>query len=86
MAFKKGQGGRPKGAPNRVTREIRDVLTDLAGNDDSHARRLHALTCSEDEQVAVKALSIVFAYRFGKPKESVEVTVPQPVLVRFVDA
>jgi hypothetical protein len=86
MALGQKTGGRAKGTPNRVTREIKDVLRDLAGKYDTHARRLHTLTQSGDEQVAVKALAIVFAYRFGKPKESVELHVPELVKVRFVDA
>lgn len=89
MPFAKGQGGRPRGAGNKST-ELRDVLTKL-GTDkkkDLHAARLHQLTLSDDEHVAIKALTIVMAYRFGKPVEHLELggAGGGPVTVRFVDA
>lgn len=88
MPFGAGQGGRPRGARNRSTKDLKAILDRLAGGtkQDLHAKRLHALTQSADEQVAVKALAVVLAYRYGKPKESVELTLPEPVLVRYVDA
>lgn len=44
------------------------------GKVDLHAARLHALTQSADEQVAIKALTVVLAYRCGKPAEHVAIT------------
>jgi hypothetical protein len=54
---------------------------------DLHAERLHTLTQSEDEHVAVKALTVVAAYRFGKPTEHLELGGDGggPILVKFVD-
>lgn len=74
MPFKKGQGGRPRGAGNKSTPEIKSVLDRLAveGKKDKHLLRLHQLTLDDDPHVSVKALSVVLAYRFGKPKESIE--------------
>lgn len=90
MAFKKGQGGRPLGAGNKATKPLRDVLDALAVDDkdkktDLHAKRLHDLTQSSDEHVAVKALTVVMAYRYGKPSEHMTVTDPNggPLTVRF---
>lgn len=91
MAFKKGQGGRPPGAANKASKPLRDVLDALAINPataeiDLHAQRLHALTQSDDELVALKALALVLAYRYGKPTEHVQVAGDGggPVLVKFV--
>ncbi len=96
MAFKKGEGGRPRGASNRATKDLKDVLAQLclvdktgkAGNTDLHASRLHDLTQSTDEHVAIKALTLVMAYRYGKPVEHHQIGGEGggPVIVRFVDA
>lgn len=90
MAFRSGEGGRPRGASNRVTKQLRDVLDKLAtkGKEDLHAARLHQLTMSSDENVAIKALTLSLAYRHGKPTEHLELGGEGggPVMIRFVDA
>ena len=91
MPFKAGTRniGRPKGATNRATRDLRAALellaVDAAGRD-AHIAKLHALTKAKDPVVAIKALTLVLAYRFGRPKEALEVTMPEPVTVRYVAA
>lgn len=73
MPFRPGEGGRPRGAKNRASK-LRDRLDRLARSEkgrDSHVERLHALMLSDDEHVAVKALQLMFAYRFGKPAQTV---------------
>lgn len=83
-------GGRRAGTPNRDTREISAVLAKLGTDQkkDLHAARLHQLTLSDDEHVAIKALGLVLAYRHGKPTEHVQVGGEGggPVTIRFVDA
>lgn len=32
MPFKKGQGGRPKGVPNKLTGELKDMILEALGN------------------------------------------------------
>lgn len=90
MPFKSGQGGRQLGAGNKSTKALRDVLAKLgtSGKVNLHAKRLHELTQSTDEHVAIKALGVVMAYRYGKPTEHLEIGGPDggPVRVRFVDA
>lgn len=87
----KGQktGGRTSGTPNRATKPIRDVLDKLGtdGKVDLHAARLHSLTLSSDEHVSIKALTVVMAYRHGKPTEHLEIGGEGggPVRVKFVD-
>lgn len=75
MPFKKGQGGRPRGVTNKATpfRELLDSLAFVGGHD-LHAQRLHKLTQSDDEHVAIKALALGLSYRWGKPIERHEVT------------
>lgn len=87
MARGKKTGGRTLGTPNRDTAPIAAVLeqlgTDAAGVD-IHAKRLHQLTLSDDEHVAMKALNVVFAYRHGKPTEHVKIGGDQGLPVRIV--
>jgi hypothetical protein len=89
MGFSKGQGGRPRGARNKATL-LRDTLEALAVDKDGqdvHLARLSTLIQSDNELVALKALALVLAYRFGKPTEHVEVVGEDggPVQVRFVE-
>lgn len=68
MPFKKGQGGRPKGAINHATREIQAIARALV-EDQSYVRSL------KKRLVAGKAPhieAVLFYYAYGKPKESHE--------------
>jgi hypothetical protein len=92
MAKGRKTGGRTSGTPNKDTAPIRDVLHYLGtlgtdGEIDLHAERLHKLTLSEDEHVAIKALGLTMAYRHGKPTEHIELGGEGggPVRVKFVD-
>jgi hypothetical protein len=84
----KGQktGGRTVGTPNKVTKTLRERLEGLAGDECAYAKRLHDLTQSTDEHVALKALALVLAYRYGKPPDIVELAGRHggPVQVTFV--
>jgi hypothetical protein len=70
MPFKKGQGGRPKGVGNKVTREIRDLAQALF--DDAYWARkrmeIHGGRCHPS--IEAKLL----AYAYGEPKQQLEVT------------
>lgn len=62
--------GRPKGAPNKATTEIRDLARKLLDDDDyreSLKRRLIAGEASHME-------TLLHHYAFGKPSDKVEVT------------
>lgn len=62
--------GRPLGTPNRVTREIRELLGPL---DEPAVDRLKVLIDSEDQAIALKATELVLGYLHGKPRNAVEI-------------
>lgn len=91
MPFIKGQGGRPSGARNRVTKDVRDVFEKLGGKDGQlYAQKLHDLAVGvhDDPAVRIKALSIIAPYLWGKPTEHIALSDGQggPIQIRFVDA
>lgn len=91
MPFQPGQGGRPRGARNRVSRQVGDAFLKLGGpNGQQYAKQLHELATGkhDDPHVRIKALAIIAPYVWGKPTEHVEVAGEGggPVQIRFVDA
>ena len=69
MPFKKGEGGRPRGAINHATREIKDFARNLVESPEyvkSLTRRLIAGRAPHME-------TLIFHYGYGKPKETVDV-------------
>jgi hypothetical protein len=77
VAFQQGQGGRPRGAKNRVGKEVRDVFVQLGGADGkAYAAQLHQLATGQhsDPHVRIKALAIIAPYIWGRPTERMEVT------------
>lgn len=76
MPFKPGQGGRPKGIPNKATRAVHEAFTKLGGpNGQKYAKQLHDLACGvhDDPHVRIKALAIIAPYVWGKPKDTLDV-------------
>lgn len=91
MPFKKGQGGRPKGAPNKVGRDVRALFAQLGGPDgEVYAKQLHAIAAGQHDDVhaRLKALTLIAGYVWGKPTEHVQLEGEGggPVVIRFVDA
>ncbi len=66
-------GGRPKGARNRRTKEVEAVLRPLIPG---AKKKIKALLGSEDEEIALKAVQMLFAYVFGKPVDRREISGP----------
>ena len=62
--------GRPLGTPNRVTREIRELLGPL---DEPAVDRLKVLIDSEDQSIALKATELVLGYLYGRPRNAFEI-------------
>lgn len=59
--------GRPKGSTSHI--EWCDEFADGEGKE-----RLISLARSDNEKVAIQAVTLIFAYGKGKPKESLEVS------------
>lgn len=83
MAFKKGQGGRPVGATNKASREIKDIASGMLSDPayvESLRRRLTSGKAPHME-------TLLHHYAYGKPKESLAVSGEGggPVVVKFVD-
>ena len=79
MPFKKGQGGRPPGAANRLTANAKQIFLTLGGlNGKAYAQQLHNLAVSPetDPHARLKALAIIAPYVWGKPTEYVEMSGP----------
>lgn len=79
MPFKKGQGGRPKGAPNKRT-TLEEVLREIDPTDGRvYWQQLHAIATKahDDVNARIKAVSLLLAYKEGKPKERVEISGPE---------
>lgn len=80
MPFKKGEGGRQKGARNRASANALEVFLKLGGvNGKLYAEQLHTLATAkhDDPHVRLKALAIIAPYIWGKPVERHEVTGPE---------
>ena len=68
MAFKKGQGGRPRGIPNKVTREVKT----LAGkySEDVIERLGYLALHAESEQAQIAAGRELLDRAYGKPPQA----------------
>ena len=87
MPFKKGQGGRPKGATNLVSkRALEDMFRriDPSGGQ-TIWQRIYELAAGShnDAHARIKAAGLWFAYQHGKPIERQEITGPEggPIVV-----
>ena len=73
-----GSPGRPRGVPNRSTTEVKEACEKLV-NDPAYRVRLQQRLLAGDLPPAME--SLIWFYAFGKPKEQLEVNVPDPVTV-----
>lgn len=67
--YKPGEGGRPKGVPNKATREIREFAQRILEDPEyveSLRRRLKRGTAGQVE-------ALLFHYGYGKPRETLAV-------------
>lgn len=71
--FKKGdpRAGRPKGTPNKVTIEMREIARGLI-NDEQYQKTFQAAWRSRELAPAIEAM--MYHYGYGKPKETHELT------------
>jgi hypothetical protein len=81
--FATGNSGRPKGVPNKVTREVRAFSRGILEDPLVQARiRLDA----QKGRLAPPVLTMLFHYAYGKPKESIELKGGlEQLVVRILD-
>jgi hypothetical protein len=73
-----GSPGRPKGVPNKVTAEARDLAQQLLG-EKTYTERFKARLLAGELPPALEAM--IWHYAYGKPIERLEVDAPEPVKV-----
>lgn len=71
MPFKKGQGGRPKGARNKATVEVETACRALVDDPKYREYFAHRLGVG---QLPPALEAMVWHYAYGKPTERMEVT------------
>ncbi len=70
--FPRGNPGRPKGALNKRTREAQELAAALIDGDPSY---LEDLQCRIKAGKAPHMETLLWHYRYGKPKDQVDVSV-----------
>lgn len=78
MAKGRKTGGRVAGVPNRHT-ALEDVLREIDPTDGQvYWQQLHAIAAlpHDDAHARLKALSLLFSYKYGKPVERHEIGGP----------
>ena len=80
-ALKKGGPGRPKGSPNRVTLEVREIATRLV----TDPAYVEALATRLREGTAGPMEGLLWTYAYGKPKETAENPTKCNVVVMLPD-
>ena len=84
MAFVKGKSGnpagKPKGALNHATRDIREFARECLESPD-YVQRLRARLAAGK---APHMETLLAHYAYGKPKDVVEINTPKPLLVDLV--
>lgn len=70
--FKKGQSGNPSGRP-KTDQELRDALDKVMGGPEAYAKKLKEfMDFARDQNVKLAAFKLAIEYRFGKPRQQVE--------------
>ena|SRR5215813_410920 len=72
--------GRQPGVPNRITKEVRELLAPL---DEPAVARLRKLIDSQDDAVAFKSVELTLNYLYGRPRAAVEIEAHAPARERW---
>ncbi len=71
---KKSGPGRPKGVPNKINREFKDLLQPLETEGIKKLQKM--MKATEDPDFLLAAMRFVSEYRHGRPKQPVEASGP----------
>lgn len=74
MAKGRKTGGRKAGTPNRTTQDVRDFVDQIFAKIDP-AKKIAALLRKPLGEISARVLMRLLEYRYGKPKEHVDVKV-----------
>jgi len=75
--YKKGEGGRPKGAKNKAALDIRELIDSVVSNEDWAViiGKMKEKASLGDE----KATKLLWEYKFGKPAQTLETADNKPL-------
>ncbi len=69
MSKSNNPNGRPKGSPNKATKEIREVLTSAISNEIPHMVECLERLRTSDDKTYINAMTKLIAFVVPKPQE-----------------
>ncbi len=69
MSKSNNPSGRPKGSPNKATKEIREVLTSAISNEIPHMVECLERLRTSDDKTYINAMAKLIAFVVPKPQE-----------------
>ncbi len=69
MSKSNNPNGRPKGSPNKATKEIREVLTSAISNEIPHMVECLERLRTSDDKTYINAMAKLIAFVVPKPQE-----------------
>lgn len=78
-----GSPGRPKGVPNRATREAKELAAYIYDDPEVQERMLYD---ARRGRLAPPIATMLMSYRWGKPKETIDLKVTERLVIEVTDA
>ena len=77
MGFKKGEGGRPKGALNKATREIKDFCREQLEHPDYVAKAVSRVRAGKAPHLEI----LWYNHAYGKPRDVIAIENAVPLVI-----